>query len=125
MHLQSSNHLITCTTLSHYIPILAYIVQQLYIDARYIARFNAFASHNCRFRLYEFCTNTFLYAIISATVYDQNLNCSIARIFFRFCSCANCDNGLNDKYENIVLFYIAKTNTIQYISIMQFKYEIV
>lgn len=32
-------------------------------------------------------------AIISATVYDTNLNLSMARIFFRFCLCTDCERA--------------------------------
>lgn len=35
-------------------------------------------------------------AIISATVYDTNLNLSMARIFFRFCLCTDCERAFNN-----------------------------
>ena len=60
-HVQSSDHLINCAILLHYFTTLAFIVQQAYIDARYIARFNAFALHNGRFRSCEFHTNIFFH----------------------------------------------------------------
>ena len=47
-HVQSSDHLINCAILLHYFTTLAFIVQQSYIDARYITRFNVFALHNGR-----------------------------------------------------------------------------
>lgn len=70
LYLQSSDRLIIRNILLHYFITLAFIVQQLHIEARYIARFNAFALRfiSCKFR-----KNTFLYAIISTTVYDPNL----------------------------------------------------
>ena len=83
-HVQSYDHLITRAILSHYLATLAFIVQQSHINARPIARFNAFASQNGRFRSCDRCATTFSYAIISATVYDPNLNFSIARLFGRF-----------------------------------------
>ena len=93
-HVQSYDHLITRAILSHYLATLAFIVQQSHINARPIARFNAFASQNSRFRSCDRCATTFSYAIISATVYDPNLNFSIARLFGRFWSCANCERAL-------------------------------
>ena len=99
-HVQSSDHLINCAILSHYFTTLAFVVQQSCIDARYIARFNAFALHNGRFRSCEFRRNIFSCAIISATVYNPNQNFSVARIFCRFCSCANCDRSLRIEYES-------------------------
>lgn len=48
-------------------------------DARYIAKFNAFASHNGLFIWCIFHMNTFSYAIVSAI----NLNFSVAQIFCR------------------------------------------
>ena len=93
-HVQSYDHLITRAILSHYLATLAFIVQQSHINARPIARFNAFASQNGRFRSCDRCATTSSYAIISATVYDPNLNFSIARLFGRFWSCANCERAL-------------------------------
>ena len=93
-HVQSYNHLITRAILSHYLATLAFIVQQSHINARPIARFNAFASQNGRFRSCDRCATSFSYAIISATVYDPNPNFSIARLFGRFWSCANCERAL-------------------------------
>lgn len=61
------------------------------MDARYIAEFNAFRSHSGRFRLRKVRTNTFSYAITSATVYDPYLKFLVAWIFSRFCSFANCE----------------------------------
>lgn len=60
------------------------------IDARYITWFNLFASHDDYFRSCKYCTNTFTYSIISAPVYDPNLNFSVAQIFCWFCWCASC-----------------------------------
>lgn len=70
VYLQSSDRLIIRNILLHYFITLAFTVQQLHIEARYIAKFNAFALRfiSCKFR-----KNTFLYAIISTTVYDPNL----------------------------------------------------
>lgn len=48
-----------------YLTPLAFILQQSYIDVRYIASFNEFASHTVCFGYCEFRTNTFPYAIIS------------------------------------------------------------
>lgn len=53
-HVQSSDHLVFHAILSHYLTTLAFIVQHLHIDARYIARFNAFISHNGRSESFEF-----------------------------------------------------------------------
>ena len=92
-HDQSYDHLITRAILSHHLATLAFIVQQSHINAKPIARFNAFASQNGRFRSCDRCVTTFSYAIISATVYDPNLNFSIARLFGRFWSCANCERA--------------------------------
>lgn len=72
-------------------PCCIFILQQSHIDAKYIAGFNAFASHNICFRSCEFSTNTFSYAIFSAILYYSNLNFSVVRIFCRFCSCAKCE----------------------------------
>ena len=77
-HIQSYDHLITRAILSHYFATLSLIVQQSHINARPIARFNAFASQNGRFRSCDRCATTFSYAIILAAVYDPNLNVSIA-----------------------------------------------
>lgn len=71
---QSSDHLITRDILSHYLTALAFTVQQSHIDTRYIARFNAFASHNVSFGACVFRRNTFSPAIIWASVYDLNLH---------------------------------------------------
>ena len=94
-HVQSYDHLITRAILSHYLATLAFIVQQSHINARPIARFNAFASQNGRFRSCDRCATTLSYAIISATDYDPNLNFSIARLFGRFWSCANCERAFS------------------------------
>lgn len=90
-NVQLSIHLITHAILSLYITTLAFTVQQSHMDARYIAKFNAFRSHSGRFRLRKVRTNTFSYAITSATVYDPYLNSLVAWIFSRFCSSANCE----------------------------------
>ena len=58
-HVQSYDHLITRAILSHYLATLAFIVQQSHINARPIARFNAFASQNGRFRSCDRCATTF------------------------------------------------------------------
>ena len=92
-HVQSSDHLVSRAILSHYLSTVAFIVQQSHIDARYIARFNAFTSHNARLDRANFVRILFSNAIISATVYDSYLIFSVARIFGRFCSCANCERG--------------------------------
>ena len=104
-HVQSYDHLITRAILSHYLATLAFIVQQSHINARPIARFNAFASQNGRLRSCDRCATTFSYAIISATVYDPNLNFSIARLFGRFWSCANCERAFMCNWDlNISLW---------------------
>lgn len=54
----------------------------------------------------------FIYAIISATVYDPNLNLSVSRTFCHFCSCANCElafeiifsREFHSNIKNIVFF---------------------
>ena len=94
-HIQSCDHMTTRAILSHYLATLAFIVQRSHINARPIARFNAFASQNGRFRSCDRCATTFSYAIISATVYDPNLNFSIARLFGRSWSCANCERAFS------------------------------
>ena len=99
-HVQSYDHLITRAILSHYLATLAFIVQQSHINARPIARFNAFASQNGRFRSCDRCATTFSYAIISATVYDPNLIFSIARLFGRIWSCANCERALRGLWKH-------------------------
>lgn len=38
----------------------------------------------------------FSQAIISVTVYERNLNFSMARIFFRFCLCTDCERAFNN-----------------------------
>ena len=48
-HVQSYDHLITRAILSHCLATLVFIVQQSHINARPIARYNAFASQNGRF----------------------------------------------------------------------------
>ena len=107
-HVQSYDHLITRAILSHYLATLAFIVQQSHINARPIARFNAFASQNGRLRSCDRCATTFSYAIISATVYDPNLNFSIARLFGRFSSCANCERAFRSGSQGIKLRYHVK-----------------
>lgn len=100
-----SDHLITRAILSHYRTTLTFILLQSHLDARYIAKFNAFASYNGRFRWCEFRTNTFSYAIISATVYDPNLNFLVARIFCCFCSRSNCERAFRDrKHFTLIVF---------------------
>ena len=47
-HVQSPDHLVSRAILSHYLSTVAFIVKQSHIDARYIARFNAFTSHTAR-----------------------------------------------------------------------------
>lgn len=73
-----------CRLLSLYIPMYMCV---------YIA--NTFASHNGRFRSCEFRNFSSSYASILATVYDSNLNFSVARIFNRFCFSVNCERALN------------------------------
>ena len=109
-HVQSYDHLITRAILSHYLATLAFIVQQSHINARPIARFNAFTSQNGRFRSCDRCATTFSFAIISATVYDPNLNFSIARLFGRFWSCANCERAFS-KSDTMTAIPIGPNNT--------------
>lgn len=92
-HVQSSDHLVFCAFLSYNLSTVAFIVQQSHTNARYIAKFNAFTSHNARLDRAKFVRILFSYAIISATVDDSYLIFSVARIFGRFCSCANCERG--------------------------------
>lgn len=71
--------------------------------ARYtcIARFNAFASHNGRFRSCEFRTNTYEYFFINdyfCNSLRSKSNCSVARIFCRFWSCAICERAFRSKH---------------------------
>lgn len=92
LHVQSHLRMFTCVILSHCLTTLTFFVQQSHIDAWYIARLNA--SHNGRFRSSKFHTNTFPYSFFLATVYDQNLHFSVARIFCYFGSCANCEDPI-------------------------------
>ena len=70
-HVQSSDHLVSRAILSHYLSKVPFIVQESHIDARYIARFNAFTSHNARLDRANFVRILFSNAIISAKVYDS------------------------------------------------------
>lgn len=62
-HVQSHwctfNRSITWSLAVSYLTPLVFIVQHLHIYTRYVAKLNAFASHNHRFRSIAFCTNNF------------------------------------------------------------------
>lgn len=81
VHVQSSDYLVTRAILLHYHTALAFIVHQLHINARFIARFTAFTSQNGRFESCEFCMSTFSFVNTLWTVYDPYLIFSVARIF--------------------------------------------
>ena len=126
-HVQSYDHLITRAILSHYLATLAFIVQQSHINARPIARFNAFASQYGRFRSCDRCATTFSYAIFSATVYDPNLNFLIAWLFARFWSCTNCERSLSCKANlsiiqglTFMLKRVSEDGTLKWNAFLQF-----
>lgn len=76
-HWRTFDHLIICAIVS-YLTSLTFIVQKLHIYTRYIAKINAFASHNIALDRVNVARIFFSYEIISATVHDPNLNFSIA-----------------------------------------------
>lgn len=75
------NHSITCSVARTYLTTLSFIVQHSHIYTRYIAKLNAFASHNDRLRSMAFCTNNFLIWNYFGNSLSPNLNFSIVWIF--------------------------------------------